>query len=251
MGLAAVAKSLAGRLGLDVRRLGPRNRFEAMGGTLRMLAARGYRPRVVIDGGANLGTWTQLAQESFPDATFHLVEPQAACQARLAERTGPKYHLHRWALTRPGVSSILLASRGGGGIGRGAFVIVDRAAVPAGTDVETCPAATLDELFATRVESGDRALLKLDMEGHELEALRGGVALLPRVEVMVCEVSFFDVWSAGHVLFHDVFDFVRARGFTLYDFAALSGRRRDGRLVFGDAVFVRQGSPLLEDVSWD
>ena len=34
-------------------------------------------------------------------------------------------------------------------------------------------ATTLDDLFASDIKAADRALLKLDLQGHELLALRG------------------------------------------------------------------------------
>ena len=76
-----------------------------MGDTLDLLRADGFRPDVVVDVGANAGAWTAIARERFPDATYHLVEPQAACIAQLqalAEKT-PRVHVHGTAVTRPGV----------------------------------------------------------------------------------------------------------------------------------------------------
>jgi hypothetical protein len=39
-------------------------------------------------------------------------------------------------------------------------------------------------------------------------------------------------------------------GFILYDIGALHGRRSDGRLTSGDAMFVRRDSPLVANSSW-
>jgi FkbM family methyltransferase len=74
---------------------------------------------------------------------------------------------------------------GGDEISTGAFVV--GSAEPYSADVNA-PATTLDGLFAVLVQSGDRALLKLDIEGHEIEALRGATSVLDRVEVVVSEV---------------------------------------------------------------
>jgi FkbM family methyltransferase len=218
---------------------------------LRLLVARGYRPRVILDGGSNVGQWATLAGLVFPDAHIHLVEPQPACQAVLATAFAPpRFTLHRFALSTPGVTSVRMASVGGAGVGTGAFVTA-RVDFATDVDVVTAPASTLDDAFAEVVNRDDRALLKLDLEGHELEALSGGTRLLTLVEAIVCEVSFFDVYNEGHTLFADVLNFLRERDFVLYDFAALYPRARDQRLRMGDAIFVRTGSPLLADVSWD
>ena len=81
----------------------PANRFDAMGDMLRGLCRFGYEPRIVIDGGANMGEWTRLACRIFPVATFHLVEPQTACRPRLEEAASHlrSSRIHAVALTNP------------------------------------------------------------------------------------------------------------------------------------------------------
>lgn len=222
-----------------------------MAEAIELLRARGFRPRVVIDGGANVGTWSRMASAIFPDAAFHLVEPQTACHERLADLQPPRYHVHRYALTGPGVTRVTVTGSGAGGVGTGAHVVADPSGLPPEVDAVAYEARTLDALFASTLVDADRAFLKLDVEGHELEALKGADAVLPRIEVILSEVSFVDFYRTGHILFADVHDYLRDRGFELYDFAALSPRPRDKRLRQADPIFVRKGSALLEDVSWD
>ena len=246
MGLKEITRRLATRAGYVVHRW-PANRFDAMDAALEMLAARGYRPRVVIDGGANRGQWFAAASRIFPNAAFHLVEPQDVCWPDL-ERAGAargRTTVHHTALTAPGVAAVLM-TRGGDPGNTGAFVFT--AAEGHAADLES-PATTLDALFASGVTRDDRVLLKLDIEGHEVEALRGATAVLEKVEVIVCEVRFYDIHHSGRPEFAEVVAFLGARGFVLYDIDMLSSRPRDLRLRIGDVIFVRRGSPLAEDVA--
>lgn len=250
--LRRLAKRSLERLGYRVSRA-PANRFQAMEETLGQLAGRGYRPRVVIDGGANRGEWARVAHAVFPNAALHLVEPQIACAPELEElvrRLPAGSLLHPVALTAPGTDRVLLH-----GSGTGAWVTPIGGASstgPAGDPPQdlACPASTLDALFADRVGPTDRALLKLDLEGHELTALRGSVALLARIEVIVAEVSFYPIEGAEHNGLVPLAAHLAKRGFELHDFASLSGRRRDHRLRQGDALFVSVDSPLSADRSW-
>ena len=125
----------------------------------------------------------------------------------------------------------------------GAHVIEDEAGA---TDVN---ARTLDEVLETKLDRDHRALLKLDLQGHELDALKGGTKLLGSIEVVLTEVSFY-VQSRIPIAV-EIIAFMSSLGFVLYDIAALSGRRRDNRLREGDLVFVRQDSQLLEDCRWE
>jgi FkbM family methyltransferase len=185
----------------------------------------------------------------FPGAAFHLVEPQPACASglrELAART-PALFFHPVAVTAPGVTRVRMIGGGPEGGGSGAFVAWAEEAAP---DEVECPATTLDDLFAERVAPADRALLKLDLEGHELSALSGGARLLSNPEVVLTEVHFYEVERNGRPLMGDVVEFLGKRGFELYDFACLSSRPRDRRLRMGDAIFVQRDSALAADCSW-
>ena len=240
--MKAIIKSLIARTGYRVIRRTDMNRFQAIEECMSGLGARAYRPRVIVDGGAHLGQFALLARKTFPDAEeFHLFEPQQACLEPLRKLcASERFVLHECALSgRPGTLRFLRTEQPN----TGAHVVEDEAAA---TLVE---ARTLDEVFETKLDRGCRALLKLDLQGHELDALRGGAKSLRSIEVVLTEVSFY---VQSHVpMAAEIIAFMGGIGFVLYDVASLSGRRRDNRLREGDLVFVRQDSPLLEDRRWE
>jgi FkbM family methyltransferase len=245
MSLKEFARDALKRAGYVVQRWPP-NRFEAMDAALEMLAARSYTPRIVIDGGANRGQWFGVASRIFPGAAFHVIEPQDSCWPYLerAARARGRTTVHRTAITSPGIHTVRM-HRGGDPGNTGAFVFAESEGHA--VDLQA-PASTLDALLAATMTPDDRVLLKLDVEGHEMEALRGATALLDLVEVLVCEVRFFDINRSGRPQFGDVIAFLDARGFAVYDIDMLASRPRDRRLRIGDVIFVRRGSPLAEDV---
>jgi FkbM family methyltransferase len=220
------------------------NRFQAFEDCLQGMKDRGFSPRVVIDGGAHLGSFSLAAERLFPGAAFHLVEPQRACSAALQRlcRTRRAFTLHECALAEhEGQIDFTETTEPG----TGAHVKVDdghQAAV-------AVTARTLDALFGQDITPGDRALLKMDLQGYELHALQGGLKLLRSIEAILTEVSFY--FFQGHAPpFADLMAFLDANDFQLYDIASLSGRTRDNRLKEGDALFVRKGTPLLQDRGW-
>lgn len=237
------------RLGLSLRRL-PVHRFDGLDDALAHLADRGYAPRRVIDAGANLGQWARRALPTFPAAAFDLIEPQPACAPALAAlaQGDPRITVHSTAVTAPGVERLRMVGGGEERTGSGAHIAL---ADELSSDEIEVPATTFDQLFAERVTRADRVLLKLDLEGHELDALSGAPRLLAEVEVVLTEVQFYEVNANGRPCFTQVAAFLAERGFELYDFAALAGRPRDGRLRMGDVLFVRGDSPLATDVGWE
>jgi FkbM family methyltransferase len=218
------------------------NRFQAIDASLRGTKERGFYPRVVIDGGAHLGSFSLAAKQIFPDAAFHLIEPQPACLASLRALCSTEgFVLHECALAdRSGKIGFSPLSEPHTG-----------AHVRLNDDVgaDTVSAVTLDALFADKIFSDHRALLKMDLQGYELHALRGAAELLRSIEVILTEVSFFAQRYEPSLL--DLIAFLDASGFQLYDIGALAGRTRDNRLNQGDFLFARKGSPLLEDGSWE
>jgi FkbM family methyltransferase len=235
-----LVRAIMSRTPYRIVRDNDQNRFQAIEACLRGLKARGFSPSVVIDGGAHLGSFSMFAKSLFPDATFHLIEPQSACISTLRELCAAQnFILHECALAEhDGRLQFPATSEPG----TGAHVLSEH-------DSETVPVAaqTLDTLFAQSLTSTDRVFLKMDLQGYELHALRGGSTLLPSIEVILTEVSFFFQQSPP---VSDVLAFLNANGFQLYDVASLSGRTRDNRLREGDFLFARKDSSLLQDQRW-
>ena len=167
----------------------PATRFDGMESALQLLRARGYAPRVIIDCGANLGQWLRVAASVFPDASWHAVEPQPKCVAALQQlgATFPNLTVHATALSAPGAGTVRMIG-GGDGTGPGNFVMTEHETV---AGASTMPSTTLDALLADSIQAGDRALLKLDVEGHEIPVLTGAARLLTAVDVVLTAAPGF------------------------------------------------------------
>ena len=222
------------------------NRFQAIEECLVSLAKRGFNPQLIVDGGANIGDFARRAASIFPLATVHLVEPQPACYETLKLLAQDnRFYLHAVALGAEDATIDLAIDPTG--ITTGAHVLPDKKQ-SIGSACRRVPVARLDKLLAPVIVTEDRCLLKLDLQGWELEALKGAERILDRIEVILTEVSFFaQAYEPSiEVLIH----YLDERGFALYDIAALVSRRRDNRAHQGDFVFVRRDSSLMADTAW-
>jgi hypothetical protein len=107
---------------------------------------------------------------------------------------------------------------------------------------------TLDRLVS-KMGLPDPDLIKLDLQGYELECLRGASRCLQHAEAVLLEVSFIP-FQNGMPLIGEVIPFMGERGFRVYDISALWHRPLDGALAQGDFLFLSERSKLLEDKRW-
>ena len=116
---------------------------------------------------------------------------------------------------------------------------------------------TLDDVCAR--ESLQPDVLKLDVQGAELDILRGAPVTLAHVLAVECEVEFRPIY-VGQPLFADVDTFMRGQGFELLGLRRDYWRRQvnrhaaGGTLVHGDALYVHEGrltaAPEKAQVFW-
>jgi len=109
---------------------------------------------------------------------------------------------------------------------------------------ETATTLTLDAVLAQEPKVD---MLKLDIQGFELNALRHATSVLQRTLVVHCEVSFAEIYQ-GQDLFSEVEQHLRRSGFELVDLSTLCRYPLSGTpfaasrdwLGWGDAVFFRR-----------
>ena len=208
---------------------------------LRNLGRAGFRPLHILDGGAFRGEWSRLARAAFPDSRLLLVEPQPSLTAHLESvaREIGNASVEAVAIGRnPGEANLLLQETntrivGGEGV---TDAKVARVAV-----------ATLESLLGSRSFT-DACLLKLDLQGHELEALHGAGSWFGRAEVILVETSWLRIGDVPIV--EEVLKVFAERHYVPYDIFNLRYRPRDSALWQADVVFVRSGSVLLKSRSW-
>lgn len=86
-------------------------------------------------------------------------------------------------------------------------------------------------------------LLKLDVQGFELEILSGAEETLRCAQAVLLEVSLLE-YNVGAPLFADVVAFMKARDLVAYDIAGFYRRESDNALYMVDLLFVPANSPL-------
>jgi FkbM family methyltransferase len=201
----------------------------------------------VVDGGAHIGYLTLLASRCVgPSGEVHAFEPVPRTFAALEENVrlngAANVRLNRVALAaRAGELEleVPIDPDGEGLLAWGATSIhLGRGSI------ERAPAMTLDEY--SRVHGLARiALLKLDLEGAELEALRGMEELLrgSRIAYVVCELNTFLADAQGQS-YDATRAFCERFGYRAYDLGRAARLRRiespivETRHLVTDLLFV-------------
>ena len=111
-------------------------------------------------------------------------------------------------------------------------------AVKAVTDEQIqVPTVTLDEFVASRNLAAPE-ILKFDIQGNELNALRGAEQMLSgEGPLLIYSEVLFERLYQNCALFGDLAEFLADKGYELYNLYSLH-HSPEGRLEYGDAVFV-------------
>ncbi|MGH7176677.1 MAG: FkbM family methyltransferase [Tepidisphaeraceae bacterium] len=221
----------------------PPGQFDVLSVKLERAKARGLRIGCAVDGGAADGGWTEKFKEVFPDATVVCVEPRADAQPALREvaRRLPGVHVAQ-TLLGPSEGSTEFHDHG-----HQSSTLPNSRGLAFGKTV-TLPMTTLDALIA-KLKLPWPDLIKLDLQGFELDALRGAGECMKHASALLVEIGFFQ-FQKGAPIAGDVVCFLRDHGYRMYDVAALWHRPLDGALAQGDFLFLRDGHPLVADNRW-
>ena len=104
----------------------------------------------------------------------------------------------------------------------------------------TVPVKTLDEMAAAYEITGP-VILKIDVEGAELDVLRGGPETLKKCDVVILETWINSHFTTGAVSFADLVAFMKESGFVVFDFFG-GHTHKSGVLRQVDTVFVKEDS---------
>ena len=241
-------RGLLGRTGLRIRKLkrlvGDRRYWRPLSRGVAASVEHNdlpFRPdhRTVLDVGASKGQFALFAQGRFPDAQILSFEPLAGPAATLRRVTGDRVRVEAVALgSAAGSAEIHVSAQDDSSsllpIGERQVREFPGTAMRSTATVEV---ATLDS-----VVSGSLArpcLLKIDVQGLELEVLKGGREVLRQVDEALVECSFVELYD-GQALADEVIAFMLENGLRL---AGVHGMVLSDHVepVQADFMFRREG----------
>jgi FkbM family methyltransferase len=210
-------------------------------GTEHLPVLANFRFDTVVDIGANRGQFALTARKAYPRAQIHSFEPLAEPQAvfRRVFAGDPGVTLYPYAIGREKTSATLHVTREDDSSSLLAVTATQTGLFPGAAEVATRQVAVspLSQALDPSVIQG-QALLKIDVQGYELEVLQGCEDLLPCFSHLYIECSFIELY-AGQALAHQVIAWLAVRGFDLTSLHNLY-YGKNGLAVQGDFLFTRR-----------
>lgn len=214
--------------------------YNVAGSTEHLKILKTLKCDTVIDIGANRGQFALAARLCYPDASIISFEPLHAPAKLFKEifKNDSKTKLHISAISSNcGKSLIHISARD------------DSSSLLPISSLQKRIFPGTEEVGTTEIDIGPLtdfvnknvivapALLKLDVQGFELEALRGCESLLPRFDFVYCECSFVELYT-GQSLAADVIAWLAEREFHIIGIYNPSYDRL-GKAIQADFLFAK------------
>ena len=210
----------------------------SMRSSLGNMRRNGFSPASIIDVGAYQGDWSRMARGIYPNVPIYMLEanPETAPFLSAASREIGAAEFHIALLGAQPAAAVAFHVRG-----TGSSVLPENTATPFST--AQLPMTTLDRVLLMAKAYPAPYFLKLDVQGFELEILRGAEQVLQNTEAALLEVSLLE-YNQGAPLFAEVVAFMAARHFVVYDVSGFFRRESDDALYRIVLLFVRESSAL-------
>lgn len=167
----------------------------------------------VFDVGANIGEWAELALGINPHLKVHCFEPSAITHQRLQSRglKGTVVLNHLGLGASPEEKTLYVFADGAG-----ANSVYRREGLNSSqAQTEQIRLDTLDA-YCQREQVQHIDLLKLDVEGHELNVLKGARAMLEQGRIQRIQFEYGGTYIDARILLKDLFDLLLPYGYKLY-----------------------------------
>ncbi|MDO1448843.1 FkbM family methyltransferase [Rhodocytophaga aerolata] len=215
----------------------------SMQASLQHIKSLGFNPQTIIDVGAAHGT--DALFNVFPDSKHILIEPLKEFKERLtalnkeysiiyipkavgAQKGELKINVH------PDLYGTSLLQETDGNLYDGI--------------ARTIEVTTLDDIYKENALVAP-IILKVDVQGYEIQVLEGGSLVMQQAEVVVLESSLFKFMKEG-VDFYEIIHYMKQKGFVVYDMVEGHNRPLDDALAQVDLVFVKEKGQLRNNHNW-
>lgn len=206
--------------------------------SMLFLYHNGYNFKKILDIGCNIGNWTKQMQQYFPSAQYFMID---ATDYPARDKNVP-------------FLQAILSSENGevdwyditGGNGTGNSYLKENTAHYANTMPVKRKCITVNSLIDNKLLPSDFQFVKMDVQGAEIDVLKGASKLIENVEVFLLEMPFVGEFNKNAPKFLDYINFMDNIGFVCFDITEI--HRHYGMLLGVDILFIRKTSALSDKI---
>lgn len=197
---------------------------------------------VVIDIGANVGLFSEEIRMKLPNATIYAFEPLKECFNVLSEKFKLDKNFNAFNIA-------LGSHKGDASMHKNEYTPCS-SILPI-TDIhkkefphaisessEKVSVGTLDDVIGGADIAGKVILIKMDVQGYELEVLKGATQVLDKSKAVLAETCFTSLYD-GQPLFQDIYKYLTERGFVYKGSIQQKLSKIDGMVIAQDSLFLK------------
>jgi FkbM family methyltransferase len=210
----------------------------AAAGMEHSLVLQGFDCEYIVDVGANRGQFALISRKIFPRARIHSIEPleEPAQIFNNIFKNDPGVTLHACAIGREKTTAIIHITKDDDSSSMLPITKMQSDMFPGATEKATRQVMVypLSQLIDP-ASIPPASLLKIDVQGYELDVLQGSEDILQKFSHLYIECSFIELYK-GQALAHQIIAWLEERSFVLSSVHNLY-YGKNGMAIQGDFLF--------------
>jgi FkbM family methyltransferase len=232
-----IKKTFTG-LGLELSRINSLER-QIRNGQFRWIQEIGIN--TIIDVGANIGQFTLMINQILPDASIYAFEPLRECFQQLKNSTKKINSIKYFnvALGSEEKETTIYKNKFSASSSLLKMEKLHKEIFPFtnAEEVEKIKVVTLGSL-RNEISWKSKILLKVDVQGFEIEVLKGIGTVMKMIDIIIIETSFVKLYQ-GQPLFNEVYSYLIGNGFRFIGNFEQLKDPKTGRILQADSIFIR------------
>ena len=209
--------------------------------SLEHVRKMGFTPNTIFDIGVAKGT--KDLYKAFPDSFFVLIEPIKEYESYMKKILKKYQGIYKLtaASSEKGYASFNLHPNHMDG---SSILKEETGKESDGYEIKVST-SKIDDIVSEENLKGP-FILKVDVQGLEMEVIKGAIETLKETEIVTLEVSLFK-FMKGAPDFYEILEFMKKYGFVVYDILKGLYRPLDNALGQVDIVFVKENGRFRND----
>jgi FkbM family methyltransferase len=197
--------------------------------------------KTVLDVGANSGQFAEFVHKILPQANIYSFEPltNPFKKLEMLKKEIPFLHCYQFAIGSENGEMDMHLNEFSPSSSLLSMTELHSSTFPytKNSVLQKVPVRTLDSLLS-EFKLDKNILLKIDVQGFEMEVLKGSKELLDKISILIVETSFQELYK-DQPLFHEVYKYLVDKNFIYHGNFDQMLSTINGEVLQSDAIFIK------------